>query len=237
MCVAACAAFLTPLLQAGFDHDFGSVHKDEPEYDHLLRVLPRCFTEVMLRIANPLRPIFPTWFKGGDKVRARIDATRPVAAGCAANRMRVSHCGEPTKPPPLSECALPATSRAADMTLHARHAPISPPDRTALVCCLPQGAKAFAMFQAEMRTLLNEMKQRGEPEPEDQDIAAQLFRVMNDNPAICENRILSEIGMLFVEGFETTGGSPHPCTPHLSCVKPGSSSSSRFSSARLGMCQ
>jgi len=68
-----------------------------------------------------------------------------------------------------------------------------------------QGAKAFDMFQAEMRQLLDEMKARGEPPADDQDIAAQLYRVMNDNPNICENRILSEIGMLFVEGFETTG--------------------------------
>jgi hypothetical protein len=53
--------------QAGFNHDYGCVHKDVPEYEHLIRVLPRCFTEVMLRVANPLRPIFPNWFKGGDK--------------------------------------------------------------------------------------------------------------------------------------------------------------------------
>ncbi|WIA32107.1 hypothetical protein OEZ86_002958 [Tetradesmus obliquus] len=119
---------------AGFNHDYGCVHKDVPEYEHLIRVLPRCFTEVMLRVANPLRPIFPNWFKGGDK-----------------------------------------------------------------------GAKAFAMFQGEMRTLLNEMKARGPPPEEDQDIAAQLYRVMTQNPNICEDRILSEIGMLFVEGFETTG--------------------------------
>jgi hypothetical protein len=57
------------LLQAGFNHDYGCVHKDVPEYEHLIRVLPRCFTEVMMRIANPLRPIFPTWFKNGGKVR------------------------------------------------------------------------------------------------------------------------------------------------------------------------
>lgn len=65
---------------------------------------------------------------------------------------------------------------------------------------------AFSMFQNEMRTLLNEMKERGEPPADDQDIAAQLYRVMAENSNICENRILSEIGMLFVEGFETTGG-------------------------------
>jgi cytochrome P450 len=62
------------------------------------------------------------------------------------------------------------------------------------------------MFQSEMRTLLNEMKQRGEPDPEDHDIAAQLYRAMSENPDISEDRVLSEIGMLFVEGFETTGG-------------------------------
>eukprot|EP00882_Tetradesmus_deserticola_P021210 GHRQ01022960.1.p2 GENE.GHRQ01022960.1~~GHRQ01022960.1.p2 ORF type:complete len:216 (+),score=80.37 GHRQ01022960.1:424-1071(+) len=91
---------------AGFNHDYGCVHKDVPEYEHLIRVLPRCFTEVMLRVANPLRPIFPNWFKYGDK-----------------------------------------------------------------------GARAFAMFQAEMRTLLDEMKARGPPLEDDQDIAAQLYRV------------------------------------------------------------
>jgi cytochrome P450 len=31
------------------------------------------------------------------------------------------------------------------------------------------------------------------------------LQVMSENPNICEDRILSEIGMLFVEGFETTG--------------------------------
>ena len=31
------------------------------------RVLPRCFTEVMLRVINPLRPKFPSWFNNGPK--------------------------------------------------------------------------------------------------------------------------------------------------------------------------
>ena len=85
---------------------------------------------------------------------------------------------------------------------------------------LLQGAVAFNMFQGEMRTLLNEMKARGEPDAEDQDIAAQLYRVMNENPNICENRILSEIGMLFVEGFETTGAPRSTCKQsqrHVDC--------------------
>jgi hypothetical protein len=43
------------------------VSQDIPPYDHLLRVLPRCFTEVMLRVANPLRPMFPGMFKTGPK--------------------------------------------------------------------------------------------------------------------------------------------------------------------------
>lgn len=54
-------------VQAGFNHDYGCVHKDVPEYEHLIRVLPRCFTEVMLRIANPLREVFPGLHNNGPK--------------------------------------------------------------------------------------------------------------------------------------------------------------------------
>jgi cytochrome P450 len=119
---------------AGFGHDFESVNQDTPEYEHLLRVLPRCFTEVMLRVANPLRAVFPRWFKNG-----------------------------------------------------------------------PKGEIAFKMFQREMAMLLNQMKERGPPDEDDHDIAAQLYRVMAEHPEVSEARVLSEIGILFVEGFETTG--------------------------------
>jgi cytochrome P450 len=61
------------------------------------------------------------------------------------------------------------------------------------------------MFQKEMRYLLTQLKTKP-PADDDHDIAAQLYRVMAEYPdTICEDRILSEIGMLFVEGFETTG--------------------------------
>eukprot|EP00775_Hariotina_reticulata_P012934 gene12934-13062_t len=119
---------------AGFNHDYGCVHKDVPEYQHLIRVLPRCFTEVMLRIANPLREIFPAFHRNGSK-----------------------------------------------------------------------GSNAFRMFQQEMTVLLQELKQRGDPDPQDQDISTQLYRVLKEHPDIPESRVLSEIGILFVEGFETTG--------------------------------
>jgi cytochrome P450 len=62
------------------------------------------------------------------------------------------------------------------------------------------------MFQEEMMVLLRELKQRGAPDPDDQDIATQLCRVLQEHPDIPEARVLSEIGILFVEGFETTGG-------------------------------
>jgi hypothetical protein len=58
---------LNPITQAGFNHDYRSVERDIPEYTHLLRVLPRCFTEVMLRVVNPLRPLAPRRFKNGEK--------------------------------------------------------------------------------------------------------------------------------------------------------------------------
>jgi hypothetical protein len=110
------------------------VEQNVPDYHHLLRVLPRCFTEVMLRVANPFRPFFPSYFKNG-----------------------------------------------------------------------PKGAHAFKLFQGEMRLLLDKLQSRGAPSEDDQDIAAQLYRVLKEHPEIPEGRILSEIGMLFVEGFETTG--------------------------------
>jgi hypothetical protein len=69
----------------------------------------------------------------------------------------------------------------------------------------PKGAHAFKLFQGEMRLLLDKLKSRGAPSEDDQDIAAQLYRVLKEHPDIPEGRILSEIGMLFVEGFETTG--------------------------------
>jgi fatty acid synthase len=111
------------------------VSQDTPAYDHLLRVLPRCFTEVMLRIANPLRPLLPGLFRNGAK-------------GCGA----------------------------------------------------------FAAFQAEMNALLQHLEARGTPAEDDSDIGSQLLRAMQQsNGAISRERVLSEIGMLFVEGFETTG--------------------------------
>eukprot|EP00882_Tetradesmus_deserticola_P007379 GHRQ01007773.1.p1 GENE.GHRQ01007773.1~~GHRQ01007773.1.p1 ORF type:complete len:516 (+),score=176.63 GHRQ01007773.1:158-1705(+) len=119
---------------AGFNHDYDCVSQDVPAYDHLIRVLPRCFTEVMLRIANPLREVFPGQHKNG-----------------------------------------------------------------------PKGAAAFKMFQAEMGVLLRELKQRGSCDLDDQDLATQLCRVLQEHPHIPESRVLSEIGILSVEGFETTG--------------------------------
>jgi hypothetical protein len=62
------------LPQAGFGHDYDCVSQDVPAYDHLIRVLPRCFTEVMLRVANPIRPQFPTMFKYGRKGSAAFVA-------------------------------------------------------------------------------------------------------------------------------------------------------------------
>jgi hypothetical protein len=39
------------------------------------------------------------------------------------------------------------------------------------------------MFQAEMGVLLRELKQRGTPDPDDQDIATQLCRVSHQQRA------------------------------------------------------
>jgi len=121
---------------AAFGHDFECVKQGVPNRDHLLRVLPRCFTEVELRMMNPLRAIkaLPRMlFKNGDK-----------------------------------------------------------------------GKKSFDHFQKEMVRLLEEMKAKGPPAEDDFSIGAQLLRLLQDG-GVSKERILSEIGILFVEGFETTG--------------------------------
>jgi cytochrome P450 len=70
----------------------------------------------------------------------------------------------------------------------------------------PKGTAAFAAFQREMNALLKGLEARGEPDADDTDIGTQLLRVMREHPGISRDRVLSEIGILFVEGFETTGG-------------------------------
>ncbi|KAG2443022.1 hypothetical protein HYH02_009438 [Chlamydomonas schloesseri] len=135
-----------------FGHDYGCVRLREVPPEHLIRVLPRAFTEVMRRIANPLRALAPGLVKKGAK-----------------------------------------------------------------------GLQSFRDFQAHMQQLLREVLARGPPGPADTDIGAQLWRALDASrrqaerassagagrrrvkPAITEERILSEIGILFVEGFETTG--------------------------------
>jgi cytochrome P450 len=66
------------------------------------------------------------------------------------------------------------------------------------------GRGAFANFQKEMSVLLEEMDRRGEPQEGDYDIGSQLWRVRKE-AGVDDGRLLSEIGILFVEGFETTG--------------------------------
>ncbi|EFJ42950.1 hypothetical protein VOLCADRAFT_96865 [Volvox carteri f. nagariensis] len=143
---------------SAFGHDYGCTRLQQVPYNHLLRVLPRAFTEVMRRIANPFRSFAPGLVKNGKK-----------------------------------------------------------------------GLTSFKDFQRHMQELLGEIKARGPPARGDADIGAQLYRVLEaarveaeekqqqngksgrrwwwrkPKPAITDERILSEIGILFVEGFETTG--------------------------------
>jgi cytochrome P450 len=131
---------------AGFQHDFECVKQDVPSWNHLLRVLPRCFTEVELRLANPFRSFgfLPRrFFTYGEK-----------------------------------------------------------------------GTKSLSHFQDEMIALLDTMRKRGPPKHTDFSIGAQLLRLQN-TCGITDDRILSEIGILFVEGFETTG---HTISWTLFCI-------------------
>ncbi|KAG1667985.1 hypothetical protein FOA52_000629 [Chlamydomonas sp. UWO 241] len=127
---------------AGFGHEYRSVLQEDPAPSgHLLRVLPRCFHECMLRIASPLRSRAPWLF----------DLTKSGYFG---------------------------KGRA--------------------------GVAAFADFQAEMSRLLDKMLERDDDGNDNQDIGTQLARLIRQGD-ITKGRALSELGILFVEGFETTG--------------------------------
>ena len=53
-------------MQAAFGYEYKSVEQALPAPpDHLLRVLPRAFTECMYRIGNPMRAMLPCLFKWG----------------------------------------------------------------------------------------------------------------------------------------------------------------------------
>lgn len=76
-----------------------------------------------------------------------------------------------------------------------------------------KGSESFSNFQQEMIDLLHMMKKRGPPDDKDFSIGAQLMRLKSSG--ITDDRILSEIGILFVEGFETTG---HTISWTLFCI-------------------
>lgn len=63
--------------------------QDVPPADHLIRVLPRCFTEVMLRVANPFRGLTPAAYKNGVKGAHAVQAT--VAHACMRKEADASH--------------------------------------------------------------------------------------------------------------------------------------------------
>ena len=77
-----------------------------------------------------------------------------------------------------------------------------------------KGSESFFQFQKEMMILLKTLKARGSPQPHDYSIGAQLLRVQ-EAMHLSDERILSEIGILFVEGFETTG---HTISWTLFCI-------------------
>lgn len=76
------------------------------------------------------------------------------------------------------------------------------------------GARSFSYFQQHIRDLFQEIVSKGPPSDDDFTIGAQLMRI-RQKAGITDERILSEIGILFVEGYETTG---HTISWTLFCV-------------------
>jgi hypothetical protein len=142
-----------------------------PPPAHPQRVLPRCFTEVMLRIANPVREMAPGMFKTGPKGarRARGGGVRAAAArgrggagrgveerqgGWGPGRGRVPRGASATR---LCAAARPRTRLPLP--------PPAPPN---------PGAAAFKEFQDQMRFLLKKIREDGEPAADNYDIGAQV---------------------------------------------------------------
>ena len=104
------------------------------------RVLPRCFTEVMLRIANPVRQLAPRMFKGGAK-GARSHAL------CTRDQHPQARLGHPAAPSggrriAYSPWACFLGRRHSPAESARRHAPPPPPQPQPL--SQPERARARA---------------------------------------------------------------------------------------------
>lgn len=154
---------------SAFGHDYGCVRLDAVPPSHLLRVLPRAFTEVMRRVANPLRGVAPGLFKNGPKGRQSFSDFQTHMRQLLREMLARG-------PPPPSDRDIGA--QLARVLLAARQ-------------------------EAEKQ------QQKGEGNEHQARGRGSLWRLLRGGGrsahAITEERILSEIGILFVEGFETTG--------------------------------
>ncbi|KAF5828281.1 cytochrome P450, partial [Dunaliella salina] len=171
---------------AAFSHNFGSTELGPPSvpapYTHLLRVLPRCFTEVMLRVANPLRALAPSKWRGGEKGQQSFFDFH------AEMRMLLHKCLARTDPPDAQDVSI--------------------------------GAQLWRLYHESQGAADGPSTEQGDAEG---DLAAGGLPLFQENPKNCKHwmhpliscpplagkrgaeRIMSEIGILFVEGFETTG--------------------------------
>ncbi|GLC46900.1 hypothetical protein PLESTB_001281900 [Pleodorina starrii] len=156
-----------------FGHDYGCTRLDVVPYDHLLRVLPRAFTEVMQRIANPLRGLTHAgWFKNGHKGRQSfVDFQAHMHQLLGGIKAR--------GPPPAGDTDL--------------------------------GAQLYrVLLEAEQQQQQQQRQREAKKKETETTTPASSgrwwgWRRSPQPPRITEERILSEIGILFVEGFETTG--------------------------------
>lgn len=79
---------------------------------------------------------------------------------------------------------------------------------------LHAGATSFEIYHKVIQQLFREIVDKGMPASDDFSVAAQLMRLKNKG-SISDERILAEIGILFVGGFETTA---HTISWTLFCI-------------------
>lgn len=70
-----------------------------------------------------------------------------------------------------------------------------------------QGARLFKRFRAHMRGLVEEVKSRGPPSPEDPSIAAHLLRLRDPDTGepLSDDLLTGEFGVYFTAGIESAG--------------------------------
>ncbi|KAL6749937.1 cytochrome P450 [Haematococcus lacustris] len=182
--------------------------------DHLLRILPRCFAEVISRVINPLRAVFPGKFHSGKKGEvafsmfrtkmrellydclARPEPPSPDDLSIGAQLWRLYHEQVPAPPPmqllpPLPKGTAPVPGSEWDLRAGG---------------VLPPPPSAFKRLRCRLHELLGMVTSAASSHyTEYTEQVGKDGKVIKVPLLLSAERLLSDLGIVFVAGFETTG--------------------------------